>query len=60
LIGNGKGQFLKRTASPYRVEVIPHVHGVALGDFNNDGRKDIVTDSWGDDKVEILFGDNKP
>jgi len=32
LIGNGKGQFLKNAPrSPYRVEVITSVHGVALG-----------------------------
>ena len=37
---------------------IPHVHGIATGDFNNDGRVDVVTDSWGNNNVEVLFGDS--
>ena len=39
--------------------VRPHVHGVAAGDFNGDGILDLVTDSWADDRVVVLFGDGK-
>jgi hypothetical protein len=58
LLGNGKGNFTPAINSPYVVEGIPHTHGIATGDFNNDGRLDLVTDSWGNDQVEILFGDS--
>jgi len=58
LLGDGKGSFNAASNSPFRTEGIPHVHGVATGDFNNDGRPDLVTDSWGNDHVEIIFGDS--
>ena len=57
-LGNGKGYFVPAPGSPFPVEVIPHTHGIATADFNNDGRLDLVTDSWGNDQVEILFGDS--
>lgn len=57
LLGNGKGQFTPAEKSPFRVESIPHVHGIATGDFNHDGRLDLVTDSWGNNQVAILFGE---
>jgi hypothetical protein len=58
LLGNGKGSFTAAPKSPFRVEGIPHTHGIATGDFNRDGRVDLVTDSWGNDRVEVLFGDS--
>jgi hypothetical protein len=58
LLGNGKGNFTSAPNSPFRTEGLPHVHGIAAGDFNNDGRLDLVTDSWGNDQVEVLFGDD--
>ena len=58
LLGNGKGYFTNAPGSPFHVEGIPHTHGIATGDFNNDGRLDLATDSWGNDQVEILFGDS--
>lgn len=58
LLGNGKGNFAAEPKSPFPVEVIPHTHGIATGDFNNDGRLDLVTDSWGNDQIEVLFGDS--
>lgn len=57
LLGEGEGNFTSAPKSPFRTEGIPHVHGIAAGDFNNDGRLDLVTDSWGNDNLEILFGD---
>lgn len=58
LLGDGKGNFTQAKNSPFTTEGMPHVHGIATGDFNNDGWPDLVTDSWGNDKVEVLFGDN--
>jgi FG-GAP-like repeat len=58
LFGNGQGGFVAAPKSPFPVEVIPHTHGIATGDFNSDGRLDLVTDSWGNNQIEILFGDS--
>jgi hypothetical protein len=38
---------------------IPHTHGIAAGDFNGDNRLDLATDSWGNDQVEVVFGDSR-
>lgn len=59
LLGTGTGNFNPAPGSPFVTEGIPHVHGIAAGDFNKDGRWDLATDSWGNDKVEVLFGDSK-
>src|SRR4026209_1271998 len=40
LLGNGKGNFASAAKSPFRVEGIPHTHGIATGDFNRDRRPD--------------------
>ena len=58
LLGNGKGNFTAAPASPFPVKGIPHTHGIATGNFNNDGWLDLATDSWGNDQVEVLFGDS--
>ncbi len=58
LLGDEQGNFTSAAKSPFPVEVIPHTHGIATGDFNNDGMLDLVTDSWGNDHIEILFGDH--
>jgi hypothetical protein len=57
LLGNGTGKFTQANGSPFPTQGIPHVHGIAAGDFNNDGWLDLATDSWGNDNVEVLFGD---
>jgi hypothetical protein len=57
LLGNGQGGFTPAPNSPFAVEVKPHTHGVATGDLNGDGNLDLVTDSWGNDQVAVLFGD---
>jgi FG-GAP-like repeat len=59
LLGNGKGQFLQSAGSPFAVHSRPHTHGIAAGDFDGDGNLDLVTDSWGEDKVVVLFGNGK-
>jgi hypothetical protein len=59
LLGDGQGGFVPAPNSPFSVGVIPHTHGVATADFNGDGNLDLVTDSWGNDQIEIVFGDGK-
>ena len=59
LLGNGKGQFQQATKSPFIINSKPHTHGIATGDFNGDGNLDLATDSWGENKVVIIFGDGQ-
>ncbi|HET6256581.1 MAG TPA: VCBS repeat-containing protein [Puia sp.] len=58
LLGNGKGQFTQAPHSPYKVYSRPHTHGVAVADFNGDGRLDMATDDWAENKVSVIFGDS--
>jgi hypothetical protein len=58
LLGNGKGGFAQASHSPYKVLARPHTHGIAVADFNGDGRLDMATDDWGEDKVSVIFGDS--
>jgi hypothetical protein len=53
LKGDGAGRFVAR-ALPLRV--VPHPHAVAVGDFDEDGKPDIAVDSWGENRIVLLFG----
>ena len=57
MLGNGDGTFRPAPNSPFKTDTYPHPHGVALGDFNGDGKLDVMTDSWGHDKIELFLGD---
>ncbi|HTK38256.1 MAG TPA: VCBS repeat-containing protein [Pyrinomonadaceae bacterium] len=57
LLGDGSGTFSPAPKSPFAIDVRPHTHGVSAGDLNGDGKADLVTDSWGNDQIAILFGD---
>jgi hypothetical protein len=57
LLGDGKGGFKASAKSPFVTASRPHVHGVAVGDFNGDGKLDVVTDSWGNNQILMLTGD---
>jgi hypothetical protein len=59
LLGEGRGRFAPASRSPVSVAVRPHPHGLAAADFNGDGILDLVTDSWAEDRLELLFGDGK-
>ena len=56
LLGNGNGQFSLAPGSPFSVESNPHPHGIAVADFNGDKKPDIAIDSWGENRVLVLFG----
>jgi hypothetical protein len=59
LLGDGKGGFRLAPGSPVDVHSTPHPHGLAVADFNGDGKPDVVTDSWGNNQIELLLGDGK-
>ena len=50
---------MSASQSPLHTNGIPHTHGVATADFDHDGLADVVTDSWGNDQLEVFFGDRK-
>lgn len=52
LRGNGDGTF--GSASLYATDFEPT--SVGVGDFNSDGRKDLVTTNWTEDTLWLLFG----
>jgi hypothetical protein len=59
LLGDGTGRFSPAPGSPFpaRRGTHPHTHGLAVGDFNNDGNPDIVTANNADGDVALLLGD---
>jgi hypothetical protein len=59
LLGDGKGGFHPGPGSPIDVHSTPHPHGVAVGAFSGRRVNDAVTDSWGNNKIELLLGDGK-
>jgi hypothetical protein len=59
LLGDGKGGFRGAPGSPFDVHSNPHPHAVAVADFDGDGKPDVATDSWGENKIELLRGDGK-
>jgi hypothetical protein len=56
-LGDGRGGFRLAPGSPVDVHSNPHPHGVVAADFNADGKPDVATDSWGDNRIELLLGD---
>jgi FG-GAP-like repeat/FG-GAP repeat len=59
LLGDGRGGFAPAPQSPLTVVVKPHPHGIATGAFKDGVNLDLVTDSWAEDRLEVLFGDGK-
>jgi hypothetical protein len=57
LLGQSDGRFAPSAASPVRVDVRPHPHGVAVADFNHDGNPDVAVESWATDEIKVFMGD---
>jgi len=56
LLGDGQGGFSLAPGSPFSVLSNPHPHGIAAADFNGDKKLDLAVDSWGENKVLVMFG----
>src|SRR5262249_24420268 len=56
LLGDGRGRFSFAPGSPFTVPSNPHPHGIAAADFNGDGKLDLAVESWGENKVLVMFG----
>jgi hypothetical protein len=56
-LGDGHGSFHLAPGSPIDVHSYPHPHAVVAADFNSDGKPDAITDSWGNNQIELLFGE---
>ncbi len=59
LLGDGNGSFRPAPGSPVYVHSYPHPHAVVVGHFSDAGKLDVVTDSWGNNQIELLQGDGK-
>src|SRR4030095_78402 len=55
-LGNGNGQLSLAPGSPLSAESKPHPHGITVADFNGDKKPDIAVDTWGENKILVLFG----
>lgn len=61
LIGDGTGKFAAAPGSPFaaRRGPKPHTHGLAVGNFNEDDRLDVVVANNEDNDLSLLLGDGR-
>ena len=62
LFGDGRGRFRIAPGSPMAMKDgrQPHTHGLGIGDFNGDGRADLITVNSNDDNdVAVMLGDGQ-
>ncbi|MEA2710614.1 MAG: hypothetical protein QOF78_3215 [Phycisphaerales bacterium] len=62
LLGDGAGNFAAPKGSPFSAKPAgakPHTHGLAVGEFNRDGKIDIVVANQSDDDLSLLLGDGR-
>ncbi len=56
LRGTEQGGFAPAPNTPVIVDARPHLHTLAVGDFNSDGLDDVVTDSWPESSLVFVAG----
>ena len=56
LLNDGSGGFTPMPGSPFETDARPHLHSVAVGDFDGDGFADLASDSSETDSIAVLFG----
>lgn len=56
LLNDGKAHFVSAPGSPFDSGSLPHLHGVATGDFDGDGWNDMAVESSGTNEVRVLRG----
>ena len=62
LLADGKGNFAAPAGSPFNSKPTgksPHTHGLAAGDFNRDGKLDLVVGNQNDNDLSLLLGDGR-
>ena len=59
LNGDGKGGFRPAPGSPFTVQSKPHPHGIVIADFNVDGKPDLATDDWQNNRITVVFNDGR-
>ena len=59
LDGDGKGSFRPAPGSPFTVQSKPHPHGIVIADFNGDGKPDLATDDWQNNRITVVFNDGR-
>jgi FG-GAP-like repeat len=61
MLGEGGGRFAPAPGSPFAAKrgAHPHTHGLAVADFNRDGKLDVVMADFGDGDLAVLLGDGK-
>lgn len=61
LLGDGTGRFRPADGSPFQFLFTKpqHAHGLAFGDFDGDGRVDIVTANNAGQSLSVLVGDGR-
>src|SRR6266850_693060 len=52
---DGKGNFRPAPGSPFTVQSKPHPHGIVVADFKGDGKLDLATDDWQNNRITVVF-----
>ncbi len=56
LLNDGRGRFSPAPGSPFDTGARPHVHGLAIGDFDGNGWPDVAVESADTREVRVVLG----